>query len=435
MSAVYFQMSRLAGRVFRNRFLCSRTMGLQSCFLKVLSVTAALSVSSFTVQAHSGFALPDEPKLSASMVAGYVDSDEDDPVLWQVPGILMGGDAYGPESGFQLYEANLGIEFGNDEGLLVLAELGSHGHGHSDKVEIEQAVLGWYTASDSQQFRLEMGKRKALFAPLNAAHSSSLNHTRKPLVYDVFLGGHFVDTGAAVRWLLPSGFAGWDMESGLELWRGDAFPASSDAGVQSLDMYLKWRWHQRDWQAAFGLWYLQSDASDRSDSRLDGDHDHGVESIAPEEIARFTGESKIHGIHAQLSRRLDAKLSLSLSGEYWLVDVDGDVRDDTRLSELEGDYTGYWLQSSLTSGAHTLSLRYDRLVLENELRGTGAGFLAETSGLEGMGRDPELWSVAYAWEFIRGLSVRAEYVEDKTMAEKRGLAGINLAWKQSFSIW
>src|SRR5690606_6161251 len=79
-----------------------------------------------TATAHGNFTLEEETTLNASVVAGYSHLDRDSEALWHVPGVLMGGEAHGPEAGFAVHEATLALFAGSDDGSFALLEAGAH---------------------------------------------------------------------------------------------------------------------------------------------------------------------------------------------------------------------------------------------------------------------------------------------------------------------
>jgi len=392
-----------------------------------------LLLISIDASGHGNFSPPADPVLAASVMAGYTASNVESDTLWRIPGVQMGGETFGPEQGFQLHEATLGLDYANDDNVLGSAEISSHGHGGSNDLQLEQAFAGWFLESGEHALRLEAGKMKALFAPQNARHASAESFSQKPLVYDAFLGGHFTDTGARIRWQWRHDETR-QLDAGIEVWRGDAFPATSGEDARNLDAYLRYRIHGRVWDVLFGGWYLHSQARNRSDDRLTSGHDHGGVTSVSDDVV-FNGQTGTGGLHGEFDYALGPKSRITVSAEYWSVSSEGEVRDTTRLIALDGDYAGYALQGAISRGAHALALRYDQLILDNYVQGNGAELLAADAGLVSAESNPDRYTVSHNWTLAQGLSLRTELIRDRTTARLNTYGSLFLVWRQNFALY
>lgn len=390
---------------------------------------AGLAFSS-ALAAHGGATLRDGVDVKASALAGYTHLDREQDALWQVPGVLLGGDAHGAEPGFALHEATLSLLAGSDSGSFALLETGVHGHADASDIELEQALVGWTMSSGAQDLTFTAGRMTAIFSEEYGRHASDASFTRKPLVYDLFLGRHHNDTGARATWQmqLPGHQT---LNSGLELYRGDAFPATTGTSANAGDLFGHWRYQGDQHSAGIGLWYYFGKASERTDQRLTSDHSHsGTTNVSN---VRFTGDTGIAGLSGHWRWLYTEAKSLTLSGEYLQVNAKGRVQDDTHLAQLRGKHAGAWLQVALACASHELALRYDRVVLDNHLSGSGATVLADSANLQTDDHEPQMFSFAWQWQFDPDLALRLEQSinrsTDRTLSESQ----VNLVWRRAWT--
>ena len=285
-------------------------------------------------------------------------------------------------------------------------------------------------SSGAQDLKLEAGRMTAEFSEEYGRHASDASFTRKPLVYDLFFGGHGNDTGARATWQmrLPGHQS---LSSGVELYRGDAFPATSGTSANAGDLFSNWRWQGEQQSASIGLWYYVGKANERTDQRLESGHSHsGSTSVSN---VRFTGDTGIAGLSGHWRWRYADAKSLTLSGEYLQVSAKGRVQDYTHLAQLRGKHAGAWLQVALACASHELALRYDRVVLDNHLSGSAATVLADSAKLQTDDHEPEVFSFAWHWQFDPELALRLEQSinrsTDRTLSESQ----VNLVWRRAWT--
>jgi len=379
--------------------------------------------------------------LDAGVAATFRSNIEEATSLWQIPGRLMGGEAEPPESGFALDDANIGAGFKHASGVIAGGELATH---HGGEAEIEQAYAGyragWGIAED-RNWQIAAGRLKPAFSPELSRHASQREFSENRLLDDAFYGGHYQDDG--LQSLLVAG--SWT--AGIELWSGDSYPATSGSGGGAQDLFTYWSGELGGGQWRLGGWAFQARADDRQDDRLETGHSHGGTLVANDDPVRFDGRERHLGLHADTTFPVvGSGMAWHLAAEFILASVTGDLRDTTRTATLDGDYQGYWVQPAVSwdGGRHHLALRYERLRLDNHLSGPGAAILAESSGLQNAGDDPERLGLSYRFHPIRysaesgdwhRLGVRLEWTHrDDGITEDYVGIGMVFAAEERFTI-
>ena len=395
-------------------------------------ITGLSLVVSSGVWAHGQFAVEQALVGKASLIAGYSHIDNYDNVLWQVPGVLMGGEAFGAEPGFILREASLHFTLGSEGGSFATAELSSHGHSGESGVELEQALVGWFSNVDRQAIKLQAGLITPLFSKAYGQHASVAYFTRKPLIYELIFGGHGSETGVNAQWQVAVSEHS-NVYSGMEIWKGEKLPAKSGDSPNAIDAFTYWRWHKNESFSTLGAWYYAGKAKQRGDTRLDSGHSHDVpeETSASPDI-RFTGDTRVFGIYADWNWQFEADKFLELSSEYTLTDISGTLQDETRQSSLDGKHTGLWAQAALGINQHKVAIRYDHVVLDNSLNGTGASLLADSAKLIN-DHEPNVLSLAYEFQIDSHLRLRLENRVDKVLPDTFSELMINLIWSRPFT--
>lgn len=338
--------------------------------------------------------------------------------VWQIPGILMGADAYGADEAFNLDGANIHLKWHGVQRAHASIDIGSH---HDGEVELEEALAG-YRLADRGRVVLEAGRMKARFSPENRSHAYARPFSENNLVYDAFYGAHYLDDGARVRMTPLAG-----LELGLEAWRGGHYPATDGTGGMAQDAYAHWYGGAGPWTLGVGAWVMLADASERPDDRLVGGHSHTISADQNTDLT-FSGNQDSAGARLSLLWQGPATWSLGLTGEVITVDAEGELRDTLRQARLDGDYLGWWLQPELRWQQHALAVRYAQLVLDNHLSGAGGPVLAEDAGLLQNGTDPDWLGVSYRYQLQDGFGVRAEWTRNRSTGEAEDYLGFGVYW-------
>ena len=359
----------------------------------------------------------------------------DDYDYWQIPGTLMGGEAWPAEKGVQVDDLNLGVAHRIDDNFYGVIMFNHHAGGDDDHVgaELEHAYIGWVCCGDTGPWMVEAGRMSAQFSPGLAQHSVDRLASESPLALDVFFGRDFHDDGLRV-WLHQQG--GFSL--GAETWKGEAFPATDSEDGGAWDVFGKYQWQDERLAMTVGAWFYSAQAESRSDHRYGGGHQH-VPVAPPGKTARifpdtrFTGDTDITGANFLVSYSVHADWQITLEGEWIQAKPDGVVHDSIgRQADFTATQNGGWLQPSMTWRKHTFGVRAEHLSTDNELNGAAAPQLATDSGLANpTGHDPQRLTAIWRWQVRNNIALRAEAVQDESLLEKEQRWNLGIIWKET----
>lgn len=349
-------------------------------------------------------------------------SDPASTAPWQIPGLLMGGHASPYQRGAHLDELSLWLGWRGRHDSYGIIKLASHGgDGHGSQAELENAYLGQIFGVSAQPWRIEAGRMTAAFSPVNHDHPANAQFSLAPLAYDAWLGRHVVDDG--LRLLLGDSEQGWSM--GLEAYRGDSFPAGHGDGLY--DAFVRHARRDFHWDWTVQIWGMRANAKARGDGRLHAGHDHGLTGTLP---VHFTGNTELAGLYGELGWTWGHQRRVALRAEWIDVEQAGELSDGSRLLDLEGSHHGMHIMPQLQWGNHRLALRYERLYLDNLLRGPAAEMLGNDAGLINNGHDPRRLALGWHWQYSPSLAWRVEWLRDDSMPERRQLTTLGLVWRE-----
>lgn len=139
---------------------------------------------------------------------------------FSIPGFSP-ADEIGPGSnGLELGETELNLATNIDDKFYGSVTL-SFGDGEAN---VEEAFL--QTIAIPHGVSVKFGRFFSNIGYLTRRHTHTDNFAERPLPYEAFLGGQFGDDGVQLNWVAPTDIL-W--ESGVELYRGDTFPAGGSA--------------------------------------------------------------------------------------------------------------------------------------------------------------------------------------------------------------
>lgn len=341
---------------------------------------------------------------------------------WQVPGLLMGGEAYPVEQAVSLDEARFNISHRNESGAFGLLQIASHDN--NVNAELHHALLGYEFSELPFDLSLEAGRMAAQFTPANASHAADRLFSESDLALDAFFGRQWNDAGVRVM------ATQWQLTLGLEAWRGAAFPATRGDNNSSYDLFLyhRARFESFDWHS--GLWFLSADAMKREDQRYSvGAHNHGSSQTSAAPLFWFSGQTQAEGAFVNLNWTLQEARLLHLGAEWMRVEPEGVLADATRNSAMNSRYDSARLQASLSSGAHEVGLRWEQVMLDNTLSGPAAETLSMLAGLNNDGFEPTRSTLIYRWQADKTLALRAEWSFDKINSEEKDRVALGAIWK------
>lgn len=387
------------------------------------------------VQAHYIPASEVPISVNASLATTWrSDNRVDEYDFWQVPGTMMGGDAWPVEKGVQIDEMKLGLGVRVDQNIYGVIEVGSHASGADDHsaVDLEHAYLGYVCCEETGPWVLEVGRMVGAFSPSLSSHASDRLASEAPLISDVFFGRNFHDDGARFMWHSES------LNAGAEIWKGNAFPATSSAGT-AWDIFASYTFNRGGLRLVTGAWFYQSSAEARSDHRYGGSHQHTP--VAPPGITadtfpdtRFTGDSDLYGVHADVSYQTENRhWTLGFKTEFMQMDMDGILHDDIgRVANVDAQQMGAWAQPYVTLNAHTFGVRAEWLSTDNQITGAAANQLSTDSGLANPdGFEPSRYNVIWLWQWRENIALRTEVIEDKSLPDDQLRFAVGVVWKQA----
>ncbi|HEX4975817.1 MAG TPA: hypothetical protein VFV48_08030 [Pseudomonadales bacterium] len=340
---------------------------------------------------------------------------------WQIPGLLMGGEAYPVEQAVTLDEARFNISHRNESGAFGLLQIASHDN--NVDAELHHALLGYEFSDLPFDLSLEAGRMAAQFTPANASHAADRLFSESDLALDAFFGRQWNDAG--LRMMATQ----WQLTLGLETWRGAAFPATRGDNNSAYDLFLhhRARFESFDWYS--GLWFLSADATKREDQRYSvSAHNHGTSQAIVAPSFWFSGQTQAEGAFVNLNWALTKAQLLHLGAEWMRVEPEGVLADATRNSAMSSRYDSARLQLSLESGRHEVGLRWEQLTLDNTLAGPAAETLSALAGLNNDGFEPTRSTFIYRWQIDQTLALRTEWSLDKVNSKEQRLA-LGAIWK------
>ncbi len=346
--------------------------------------------------------------------------------IWQVPGALMGGEAYPVEEGVSLDDASLALHHNHASGAHGDLLVGSHDNG--GEAELHHAYAGFRSSRLPVTLNIEAGRMAGLFSPANSEHAGERLFSETPLALDAFFGRQLNDEGLRLQLGDADGLG-----AGAELWRGSSFPATPGADGGSQDLYLHFRSTRDGWQLHTGIWVLQADATSRQDTRYSSSgHSHGNSTTVATPDYEFTGATDSAGLFLRTGWQLTAAHAIFLEGEWMQVKTEGTLADATHLAPIESTHNGGWAQLAWQWQQHRLGIRHEQLALDNRLTGAGAVGLADLTGMYNADDDPARTSLIWSWQLVDSLRLRLEATEDASDPDdKRSRAGVGLIWQET----
>lgn len=373
--------------------------------------------------------------VNASLVATYHSENQiDEYAYWQIPGTMMGGDAWPVEEGLQLDEVKLGLAVRADEQIYAIFEAGTHASGSDDHqgVSLEHAYLGYVCCQQDGPWVMEAGRMSALFSPDLSQHASERLTSEASLMSDVFFGRNFHDEGIRFMWHTETWIAG------AEGWKGKAFPATA-SGTNAWDVFARYSVKTGNIRVSAGLWWYQSSAESRIDHRYGGGHQHTPvgppgTTISPFPDTRFTGDTDIYGLHAELVYPGEQNIwKAGIKTELMDMQAAGQLQDDLgRVADVEARQMGLSIQPYVSWREHTFGLRAEWLSTDNQVTGAAANQLSGDAGLGNPeGFEPAKYTAIWKWQFRRNLALRTELIQDESLPDEQFRFAFGVIWQQT----
>ncbi|MES2746168.1 MAG: hypothetical protein V4655_12115 [Bdellovibrionota bacterium] len=326
--------------------------------------------------------------------------------VYRIPGTLMGGEALPSKKGLSVDEVFLVPTFRLHEtyGFMKIGR-----HLGSDELELDHVLVGHRVLPN---LVIEGGKMASAMTPFNGQHVLETNFTSRRLVYDALWGGQLNDEGIRLK----AKFFG--LETGVELWKGDSFPArQKESDKSAVDVYMRYHAAFGDSLLTIGAFAYEAKAELRDDDRYTAGHSHGSTLVV--DPSYFSGDVSTQGAHVLYTNQLNSDWSVAAEGEIAQMKQNGRLTDATHDAAFDSKILGLWGDASLGYRDETLSFRSERLKIQNDVYGSAALVLSDKLGLADADDDPYRYSLSYKHRFTPMLLSRIEWSKDSTTGDKK----------------
>lgn len=353
---------------------------------------------------------------------------------WQIPGVLLGGEALPSEKGLVMDDLQLLGHYKVNNTYSVSAKLSSHSHGEENGLALENIGFTWDTANLLTGTFAELGRITTDTTRTAYYHAAESPFSEAPLLSDVFFGRHFNDMGAKFR------YHPGPLSLGLEAWSGDAWPFSDNTWAHSAYIGIRSQWQGGEIQLR--AWAMHGSAIYRSDQRYGNGHSHGGQNIqSPAADIGFTGDSEMSGV-SMISQYDFGALQLKAEGEIIQSRAQGLLSNTTNQeSAYESTYDGIRGLLQLQVQSHKFSIQYEELTLENIFLDAINLVFLEQTGLQNNGFSPSKTMATWMWQLHPDFALRVEWIDDQSRSsgntlndiptndnDRRG--GIGLVWQR-----
>lgn len=331
------------------------------------------------------------PAIGVVLNGKYLSQSPSD-TTFSIPGFFLGEEPGPGEPGLALGESELNLSANIDDkfyGRVTLA--------FGEETEVEEAFL--QTTALPSGLRMRFGRFFSDVGYLNSHHSHTDDFAYRPLAQQAFLGNHFGDDGVQLSWLAPTPLY-W--ESGIELYRGESFPASgaSHQGKGAATAYSHIGGdigtHQ-SWRT--GISFLAADVVERSSDEdggelFNGDSDLWIADV----IWKWAPNGNTQYTYA------------TVQGEYYRRSEIGEFTDRDNLTlPLNSDQSGWYLQGVFQFMPQwRIGLRYERVEADDlpiDFDGTV---------LDNLSHSPKQTSLMVDWSNSEFSRLRLQYSHDQS---------------------
>lgn len=336
---------------------------------------------------------------------------------WQVPGTLMGGEAYPVEKGLNLQDIELQGTWMIQPEYSANAKIASH---HNGEVEIENL---WFSFYPKDTLTFSIGKIDANFSPNATWHAYTSHFSEAPLSSQVLFGGHFSDQG------IQSIYKNHSFTLGAEAWNGNTWPASP--GEYSADIFVHYKKDFDALKLSGGIWSLYSEALNRSDTRYASGHTHGNSTVVAAPSIFFSGINLLNGAFLELEYAMAHHQTLGWSTEIIQQTIDGTIADATRASEMNSEHYALINQIYFDINKLSFAIRHEMMSFDNEFKGASANFIASDANLMNDDFEPSRTHLSIS-KYIDSFTLRAEAIADKSISKDAlNRFSLSLVWQDT----
>lgn len=373
------------------------------------TLTGVLAYVSAEVNAHepSFIDMPSQLLVKSAMALqnkGVVEQDQ----AWLIPGVMQGGEAVPSASGAAINDLQLFGRLNLQDDYYLASKVGFHQHQGDGELALENYWLGKYFIFDNNIIKIDVGKMATDTTPTANHHASQDLFGTKPLLADVFFGGHHKDTGVKANWY-------WQQfEVGFEVFNGDNWPSSSTESRAG--GFARFHGFIGGIKTDVATWYTNGDAKNRTDNRYNSGHSHSL-NIVTTPTTSFTGQVEMLGSYLTLSQQVTPNILWQAQWEWIQSKHKGEITDNSQTGRLAQTLDGYRLMLGLEVKTHKLYLQHELLAVNNRFTNTTVTFL-EQQGLYNDNFEPTRLMVGYHWQWRPNFTFRLESVREQTLLEQ-----------------
>ena len=382
--------------------------------LLLMIVAFVLSVPTFIAGAHepSSINMPSQLLIKSAISVQNKSIIADDEA-WLIPGVMLGGEATPNYSGAGINDIQMFGRLNLQDSYYLGSKIGYHQHQGEGELELENYWLGKYFTFDNSIVKIDVGQTATEVTPTANYHASQDEFTTKPLLAEVFFGGHHKDTGIKASWYWQ------ELELGLEAWNGDSWPTTSTTSAKSskgnFASYARYHGFIYGVKTDFATWYSKGNAEQRIDSRYDSGHSHSSSTITAPDVS-FTGDVAMMGSYLLLSHQVNNDFLWLAQWEWIRSELNGQIADTTQSAGIDQTLDGYRLMLGVNIQTHKLFIQQEYLAVNNTFTDASTA-LIEQQGLYNDGLEPQRLIFGYHWQWNSNFTLRIETVTDKTQSK------------------
>ncbi len=328
---------------------------------------------------------------------------------FNIPGFFLGEEAGPGSDGLGLGESEVNLSANIDDkffGSITLA--------FGEETEVEEAYL--QTTSMDNGLAIKAGRFFSNVGYLNVRHAHSDDFASRPIAYEAFLGKNFGDDGVQLTWLAP-GELYW--ESGVELFRGESFPASG-AGNNGTGTWTVFSHIGGDlsasqsWRA--GISWLDARVNGRETAEEEGNSGESFSGDSELLIADFIWKWAPNGNASETNAKIQA--------EYFSRTESGDFTDlASKTLTVDSDQTGWYIQGiyqfmpQWRIGLRQEQLDADSLLSQGAISPSVNNLFAGTI-LDNLSHQPVQTSLMLDWTNSEFSRIRLQYSKSQILADE-----------------